>query len=426
MTVIRVDPQVLESHASRIEAEAQSLRAIGREAYRATQFAPGYDGQFGAKVGSIGAEAWSRMSAQADRLEELAQRLRAKAGEFAAADQLASYVVLPPGPWLDWTSFPWWLELAIGLFPFGDLLDMGHQLETFLKGEDVDEIVLILAIVGLVADIGWLEPSPAEEVPNAGLAVLKTLFKSIPAGPLRDEVVEILSRAVRDETARRHLIEIGEQITRHPGFIDVLRRNPEAIPTLLRRGPEAVEALARYGDDGAALVGRYGDDMLRFLIRTPDEAGDLARRSSEAMQAATRLEEVGLRSDEAAELIETIARNSTHGSGDRVILGEWVDPAKWTDESGGYVREAVERGGIYYETAPRLYDELGRSTELAWPANEQFLRTQLQEGRTIEYLGDIEEVLSSAPRSSFRYRELSFLLDHALEYGYHIVGTTGL
>jgi hypothetical protein len=124
----------------------------------------------------------------------------------------------------------------------------------------------------------------------------------------------------------------------------------------------------------------------------------------EAMQAAEQLREAGLHSDEAADLIETIARNSTHGAGDRVVLGEWVDPAKWTDESGGYIREAVENGGVYYETPPHLYDALGRNSDLAWPANEQFLRTQLQEGKTIEYSG-----ISGGPqfraRTSFRYRK---------------------
>jgi hypothetical protein len=277
LTLIRVDPAVLERHASRIEAEALSLRAVGREAYRATQFAPSYDGQFGPKVDSIGAEAWSRMSAQADRLDDLAERLRAKAGEFAAADQTPVTAVLPPGPWLDWDSFPWWLELAIGLVPGGDLLDIGRQLETLIKGEDVDELVLILAALGLIADLGWLEPTPAGEVPNAGLAILKTVFKAIPAGPLRT-----VSTGAADDTARRRLVEIGEQVARHPELIDVLRRNPEAVPVLLRHGPEAVETLARYGDDGAAVIGRYGDDGLEALLRygddlPPDDVGRLLR-----------------------------------------------------------------------------------------------------------------------------------------------------
>ena len=414
MTVIRVDPPVLESHASRIEAEAESLRAIGREASRATHSAPSYDGQFGPKVDAIGAEAWSRMSAQADRLEDLAQRLRAKAGEFAAADQLS--VAMPPGPWLDWDSFPWWLELAISMFPGGDLIDILRQLGVFVEGEDVDELVLILAIVGLIADLGWIEPSPASEVPNAGLAALKLVFKAIPAGPVRKQVVEILSRVLRDDTARRRLVEIGEQIARHPELIDVLRRNPNAVPVLLRHGPEAVETLARYGDDGAALVGQYGDDMLEFLRRTPDEAGDLARRASEALQAAERLEDVGLHSDEAAGLLESISGAFTHGSGDRVVLGEWIEGG------GGYVGEAVTHGGIYYETPEALYNALGRSPELAWQANEQFLRSQLAAGvPRIEFVGDVRRTLEEAGRT-FRAREISFLMDHADEYGYELVG----
>ena len=261
-----------------MEILAQSLEATGREASRATQGAPSYDGQFGPKVAGIGTEAWSRASAAADRLESLALWLRGKAAEFAAADQLQQGGLV--GPITGWDQLPWWLELVIGMFPGGDLLDISKELDHFIEGQDVDKLVLVLAILGLLADLGYLEPTPAGEAGNAGLAGLKIIFKAIPAGPLRDEVVELLVRAARDEGLRRRVAEIGEQIVRHPELIDVLRRNPEAVSVLLRNGPEAVETLARFGDDGAALVSKYGDDGLEALRRygddlPPDDIGRL-------------------------------------------------------------------------------------------------------------------------------------------------------
>jgi hypothetical protein len=103
------------------------------------------------------------MSAQADKLDDLALRLRTKAGEFAAADQTPVTAVLPPGPWLDWDQFPWWLELGISMFPGGDLIDIVRQLEQLIKLGDVDELVLVLAILG-ISDAGYLEPTPRERV----------------------------------------------------------------------------------------------------------------------------------------------------------------------------------------------------------------------------------------------------------------------
>ena len=282
MTVIRLDPAVLESHATRIEATAQSLRAAGQDASRATQGAPSYDGQFGPKVAGVGTEAWARISAVADRLESLAVWLRGKAEEFAAADQLQQAGLIGPGPWWNWEELPWWLELAIGMVPGGDLLDISKELDHLIEGKDVDKLVLLLAILGLVADLGYLEPTPAGEAGNAGLASLKIIFKAIPAGPLRDEVVDLLVRAARDETLRRQVVAIGEQIARHPELIDVLRRNPEAFSVVLRNGPEAMETLARFGDDGVELVSKYGDDGLEALRRygddlPPDDIGQLLR-----------------------------------------------------------------------------------------------------------------------------------------------------
>jgi hypothetical protein len=148
VTVIRVDPVLLESCASRIEAQADSLRDI-REAMRAGQQAPSYDGQFGPHVQAINSEAWSRISVEADRLEALADVLRRKADEFATADRWSNVGVR-------WTGLggiagattraddvPWWLGLLIGVIPEDDLLALLHELELLGWGQAVSTLLAI-------------------------------------------------------------------------------------------------------------------------------------------------------------------------------------------------------------------------------------------------------------------------------------------
>ena len=86
---IRVDPARLRQAALEIGQDADRLRAIGDEVMRATQSAPGYDGEFGPKVHSIGMEGHARLRAEADRLTELSQHLLRKAEAFEAADAQA-------------------------------------------------------------------------------------------------------------------------------------------------------------------------------------------------------------------------------------------------------------------------------------------------------------------------------------------------
>jgi len=203
-----------------------------------------------------------------------------------------------------------------------------------------------------------------------------------------------------------------------PGGLDVLRRNPGAIPVVFRHGPEAVGTLARYGDEGVALVGQYGDDMLDFLRRTPDEAGDLARRATEALDAARRLKEVGLHSDEAAGLIDTILDASVHGSGDRVVIGTFRPPTG----GPGYIDEALENGGVYFNTPPGLYrDALAGNRQIMEEVNREFLRGQMRAGvDRIELVGEsIRQVLTKRA-DSFTAVELRLLMDEASRFGYRL------
>jgi hypothetical protein len=399
LTVIRVDPAVLQTHASRIEAHAQSLRSAGRDASRATQGAPSYDGQFGPKVAGVGTEALARILAIADRLDSLAVWLRGKAEEFAAADQLAQAGLIGPGPWINWEELPWWLELVIGMVPGGDLLDISKELDHLIEGQDVDKLVLLLAILGLVADLGYLEPTPAGEAGNAGLASLKIIFKAIPAGPLRDEVVDLLVRAARDETLRRQVVAIGEQIAHHPELIDVLRRNPEALSVLLKNGPEAVETVARFGEDGVELVSKYGDDGLEALRRygddlPPEDIGRLLRFANSG-----------------GEITEDVLKTFSGP-----LVGGDV-PAAFTD------RAVITLGRLPDTTAAKEAGEtILEFTSKPWSMEENFLQLNeaIQKGDVIHLASPVDDVSLSHP-----YYDLSVYtreLDLLMQAGYKRVG----
>ncbi|EID14043.1 hypothetical protein MXEN_10184 [Mycobacterium xenopi RIVM700367] len=113
----------------------------------------------------------------------------------------------------------------------------------------------------------------------------------------------------------------------------------------------------------------------------------------------------------------------------RVVLG------KWDGQEGGYIGEARDNGGIYFDTGDSTWDALKHGlTEadaktLGWQVNEQFLRAQLENGvPRIEYiLGDeyssLEEIVLRR-RGSFSAMEIEFLSENAAQYGYIRVGNS--
>src|SRR4030067_2604116 len=85
------------------------------------------------------------------------------------------------------------------LFPLGDPADVIKQLWNRIRGQEVDELVLMLALLGVVADLGWLNPIPsAEDAPNAVLAALKALAKQIPPGAARESLQEMVELAAKN------------------------------------------------------------------------------------------------------------------------------------------------------------------------------------------------------------------------------------
>ena len=473
MTQIRVDAEKLRQKADELSAAAEHLNSLAEQVYGAAGEAPSYDGQFGPQVHAMGEEGRALLASKADRLATLSADLLARAEAFEAADRewQAAMTAISTRTWpslsqVQWGTPgkepPWWLvELIIGMFPFGDAYDILKELFRLITQGETDDLILILALVGLAADIGWadlLAPDPADAA-NAGLALLKGLVRQIPAGPARDALQESFLRVLRNADEAPEFFGAMHQLFKHEEILTVLRENPralaavldagpeamellakndefalellkhgddaapflknaEALELLVDQGPEALEKLVQYGDEGAELITRYKDDMVEFLARTSDEAGDLAVRTTEAIGDAERLAEVGMGSDEASELVHRIATNMTHGSGERVVLGEWAKGG------AGYIGDALAKGGIYFETPEALYEALGRNRGLAWLANEQFLRNQLEAGvRRIDFVGDYQRTLNEAV-GSFRWQEIRFLQETAEEYGYKLIGNS--
>jgi len=220
-----------------------------------------------------------------------------------------------------------------------------------------------------------------------------------------------------------HWVETAWDIANIAWDIAEIKREP----SLLNWGALAVDVAAVVipaVPGGAGLIARSSKaakvaveagshiDTARDAVRVADRVG--------AITTASRLRLVGTHSDEGAKLVKTLAEQSTHGSGSRVVIGKWV-------EGGGYIAEAQRNGGIYYETAEGVWDALGKDADMAWTVNEQFLSNQLKAGVSrIDLVGEtISEVLTSSSRSrSFTAKELRFLMEEAANYGYELVGNS--
>ncbi|HEY4667309.1 MAG TPA: hypothetical protein VIH26_08395 [Anaerolineales bacterium] len=279
---------------------------------------------------------------------------------------------------------PWWLvELIIGMFPFGDAYDILKELFRLITQGETDDLILILALLGLAADIGWADgpaPDPADAA-NAGFALLKGLVRQILPGPARDAIKEALLSIVRNADEAPEFFAALHQLIRHEELLTALKANPRALAAVFDAGPEALELLAK-NEEVALEILKHGDDALAILknadalevaIRHGPEAVDAVAKAAaageaaiEATDAALQLRKIGPVGTEATRLIQQMTDLSVHGSGDRVVLGRWVG-------GGGYVEEAVDNGGIYFETLPGVWDGLGKNADLAWLANERFL-----------------------------------------------------
>jgi WXG100 family type VII secretion target len=148
------------------------------------------------------------------------------------------------------------------------------------------------------------------------------------------------------------------------------------------------------------------------------ESARMAGRFADTVDAAKALGQAARGSDEAAELANYIARQSTHiqDPATRVVLGKW-------EATGGYIGEAQANGGVWYETATGVYQAAGK--EATWETNQAFLQQMMEHGvDKLEFHGlDIDQELLNFDGQAFdavpaRVKEIRYLSENAEKYGY--------
>jgi hypothetical protein len=195
-----------------------------------------------------------------------------------------------------------------------------------------------------------------------------------------------------------------------------------------------------FGGEGAAVEAGLGDIGPGVLDTGPAVSQYAATGFDHpvtynpfADQAAFDLNYAQLHAGPTAELSQQLADMSTHYVGenpDRVVLG------KFLGQEDGYIGETRGGGGIYYDTSNPVWDAIGQglskpeANDLGWQVNEQFLRTQMENGvGRIDYVVDsggyssLEDVVHSDPQS-FSAKEIRYLTENAPEYGYERLGNS--
>ena len=314
MTNIRVDPAGLRAAATDLQVRATELRALGDAAVRAAAQAPSYDGQFAPKAQSLAAQAHARLSADASRLEELSQALveRAAAFERADAESGAALASLTAGLPLYSVRVPtflpeiptWLWELLIGILPFGDLYDIGKELLKLVTEGETDDLVLLLAALGLAADAGWLDgvvPDPVDAA-NAGLALLKTLVKGIPPGPARDALKELFIRLAKNADEAPRFFSAAFELLKRQDLFKALQENPRALAAVLDAGPEMMERVARHPEAAIALVKHQ--DVAVAMLRRAEYVDEILQGGPEAVEQLAKYGD-----DFAARFLDAIPEN---------------------------------------------------------------------------------------------------------------------
>lgn len=158
------------------------------------------------------------------------------------------------------------------------------------------------------------------------------------------------------------------------------------------------------------------------------EPGDPSHASSGAhdpVHTANDLNDAFRNGLPTEDLARQVAEGATHhvGDSDRVVLG------KYDGQDGGYIGEAKDHGGIYYDTGKDVWDAVGnglapeQSKALGWEVNEQFLRVQMEHHVSrIEYVlpdgFDSVDQVARVRRETFSALEINFLNENAARYGY--------
>lgn len=223
----------------------------------------------------------------------------------------------------------------------------------------------------------------------------------------------------------------GGQLERHAGGGDMSDASDSTSDG--RGGPEPHR---QQSDDVSQASDADNDHDAQSPVHFDEPPGD-----AHAGQAPDVAYDLNLAYQEdlpTSDLVRRLSEFSTHyvaeeghlpGNVDRVVLG------KWEGQDGGYIGEARSNGGIYYDTGQETWDNLtvglseDQVSDLGWQVNEQFLRTQMENGVSrIEYILDtqyasLEEVVLKR-HGSFSAMEIEFLTEVAPHYGYRRFGNS--
>jgi hypothetical protein len=119
------------------------------------------------------------------------------------------------------------------------------------------------------------------------------------------------------------------------------------------------------------------------------------------------------------QLIDIVAAASTRGSGNRIVLGKF-------GESGEYIQEALDQGGVFYDTSDEIWQRLKGLEAQGIDSirfNEAFLRQQMELGTgSIELVNETIGEVFRERFDSATASELNFLEIYGIQYGYMLEG----
>ena len=138
MTRIRVDTNILEQEAQKIEGVGANAKSVGRSLLGITANAPSYGGQFGPIVQSISASGYAQAQGVSGRLGNFGGKLDATADAFEAADMATQTAIETAHQWqndighFSYSTLGW----AANLIPAEWLpyLEGGELAVTFVEG----------------------------------------------------------------------------------------------------------------------------------------------------------------------------------------------------------------------------------------------------------------------------------------------------
>jgi len=141
-------------------------------------------------------------------------------------------------------------------------------------------------------DLGYIDPIPAEEVGNAGAALLKLIAKKIPKGPARDAIAKAFKAIIENTDKLPKFVDVFTKLVGRSNVLTALaEKHPELFAKLLNGSPEALEQMLKHSDD--AIV-KYLDEIAgkglgRVSMDQGLELSDLARRYGVDIHMAGKL-----------------------------------------------------------------------------------------------------------------------------------------